>query len=152
MLFLISTVHASNNSPNGFHEIPWGISIEAVADQFEEIEEPCDDSNIKSYRKKNDTLKIGRATADSITYHFWKGKFFGIYATNAGYLGYFLAEISAQLGTPTYSYENRKYLYVWNQDPKVHAGFYGRNFGDFTMYNVDIKREMEIEQPLTVYN
>jgi len=62
---------------DGFGEYKWGTSVEEIGDAL--IPEGSDERrNIEWFTKKNDSLNIGRADLQSITYVFDAGRFVAV--------------------------------------------------------------------------
>ena len=71
-----STRHAKSHSePDGFRGIRWGTEISALGDMEKVEQDESSNSDLAWYRRKGDTLAIGKAELENIFYSFWMGNF-----------------------------------------------------------------------------
>lgn len=63
------------NEPDSFRGIRWGTNFNMLSDT-EVIDR--EDEPLTIYKNKNDKMKIRDAEIEEITYHFYKGRFFGV--------------------------------------------------------------------------
>ena len=75
---------AFQNEPDGFRGIKWGTNISELNDML--VAESGKDTVY--YIRKNDTLKIGNADIDQISYGFYKNRLFVVLVEYNGYLNF----------------------------------------------------------------
>lgn len=75
ILFIgVGQSHAFKNEPPGFRGMQWGSSAEGIEDLYVYN----DAGDFVEYRKKKDNLVFGDAIVESITYCFYKDRFFRV--------------------------------------------------------------------------
>jgi hypothetical protein len=77
-------VFAFQNEPDGFRGIKWGTNIRELNDML--VAESGKDTVY--YIRKNDTLKIGDADIDQISYGFYKNRFYVVLVEYNGFLNF----------------------------------------------------------------
>ena len=89
---------AFQNEPDGFRGIKWGTNISELTDM--RVVETGKDSLY--YVRKNDTVKIGDADIDQISYGFYKSRFFQVLVEYKGYVNFtkLKAILIGQYGKP----------------------------------------------------
>ena len=65
----------SPSEPDGFRGIKWGTEITTLKDMEKVKEDKSSDSDLVWYTRKGDTLAIGKAKLENISYSFWVGNF-----------------------------------------------------------------------------
>lgn len=73
------------NEPDSFRGIKWGTHINTLSDTDSVDRE---DEPFAIYKKKNDTMKIRDAEIEEITYHFYKGRLFGVGISFMGFTNF----------------------------------------------------------------
>jgi len=73
------------NEPDSFRGIRWGTNINMIFDT-EYIDR--EDEPLSIYINKNDKMKIRDAEIKEITYHFYKGRFFGVGISFMGFTNF----------------------------------------------------------------
>lgn len=63
------------NEPDGFRGLKWGTRLSDVASALNFVEE---DSGVKFYSRKGDSLKLGDADVVAVKYGFWQDKFYTV--------------------------------------------------------------------------
>ena len=76
------TALAFQNEPDGFRGTKWGTNISELTDML--VVESGKDTLF--YCRKNDTMKIGDADIDQISYGFYKSRFFQVLVEYKGYV------------------------------------------------------------------
>jgi len=71
----IVTICFAGSEPRSFRGISWGGDFKTVASEMELIK---DDGDSKSYKRKNEKLLIDKIELTSITYIFYKDRFFAV--------------------------------------------------------------------------
>ncbi|MEB3283615.1 MAG: hypothetical protein VKK42_32300 [Lyngbya sp.] len=97
---------ANTNSSDGFRGIPWGTEykkfpfIKEMTKMAPFLANGYEDETI-AFRRKED-LHIGEADIEKLSYHFWKNKFFSVYASARGYYNYkgILDAVKLKYGSP----------------------------------------------------
>jgi hypothetical protein len=79
-IFLIGCFASTRSSkspsdPDGFRGIKWGTEITTLKDMEKVKEDKSSDSDLVWYTRKGDTLAIGKAKLENISYSFWVGNF-----------------------------------------------------------------------------
>ena len=74
LIILVTVPIVAFADADGFRGINWGTNISTLTDMQLVGTDPTY-GGIKKYSRKNDELKIGAATLESIEYGFWQGKF-----------------------------------------------------------------------------
>ncbi|MGO9176873.1 MAG: hypothetical protein ACLQED_12165 [Desulfobaccales bacterium] len=69
------------SEPDGFRGIKWGTDISTLNDM---VYAGTESSEVITYIRKGDVLKIGMANVVKIKYYFYKGKFFEVFIVTAG--------------------------------------------------------------------
>ena len=89
---------AFQNEPDGFRGIKWGTNISELTDML--VAESGKDTLY--YVRKNDTMKIGDADIDQISYGFYKSRFFQVLVEYKGYVNFtkLKAILIGQYGKP----------------------------------------------------
>jgi len=75
---------AFQNEPDGFRGIKWGTNISELNDML--VADSGKDTVY--YIRKNDTLKIGDADIDQISYGFYENRLFVVLVEDDGYLNF----------------------------------------------------------------
>ena len=65
--------------PDGFRGIKWGTEISTLKDMEEVEQDKSSGKDLVWYRRKGDTLGIGKAKLENIFYSFWMGEFEGVW-------------------------------------------------------------------------
>jgi hypothetical protein len=76
---------ASQNEPDGFRGIKWGTNIKNLKDMHPTGEQKQGD---RSYRRTGDKMSIGDASIQTITYTFYKDRFFSVFITYEGWTNF----------------------------------------------------------------
>jgi hypothetical protein len=79
-IFLIGCFASTRSSkspsdPDGFRGIKWGTEITTLKDMEKVKEDKSSDGDLVWYTRKGDTLAIGKAKLENISYSFWVGNF-----------------------------------------------------------------------------
>ena len=72
---LTGSALAFQNEPPGFRDIQWGTDIATLKEEMKLVK---DTGDFKDYKRKNDKMELGDAIVDSITYSFYKDRFFRV--------------------------------------------------------------------------
>ena len=79
-IFLIGCFASTRSSksppePDGFRSIKWGAEITTLKDMEKADQDKSSKSDLVWYTRKGDTLAIGKAKLENISYSFWMGNF-----------------------------------------------------------------------------
>lgn len=79
-IFLIGCFASTRSSkspsePDGFRSIKWGTEITTLKDMEKAEQDKSFKSDLVWYTRKGDTLAIGKAKLENISYSFWMGNF-----------------------------------------------------------------------------
>lgn len=77
LLLSSTSAGAFQNEPDGFRDIKWGTDISTLKD-MEAMPDHPRYGDIKNYRRKGNSLEIGDARLENISYGFWQGKLLGV--------------------------------------------------------------------------
>jgi hypothetical protein len=88
-IFLIGCFASTRSSkspsdPDGFRGIKWGTEISTLRDMEKAEQDKSSKSDLVWYTRKGDTLAIGQAKLENISYSFWMGKFYSVWIDFAG--------------------------------------------------------------------
>jgi len=65
----------SPSEPDGFRSIKWGTEITTLKEMEKAEQDKSSKSDLVWYTRKGDTLAIGKAKLENISYSFWMGNF-----------------------------------------------------------------------------
>jgi hypothetical protein len=79
-IFLIGCFASTRSSkspsePDGFRDIKWGTEITTLKGMEKADQDKSSESDLVWYTRKGDTLAIGKAKLENISYSFWMGNF-----------------------------------------------------------------------------
>jgi hypothetical protein len=79
-IFLIGCFASTRSSkspsePDGFRDIKWGTEITTLKGMEKTDQDKSSESDLVWYIRKGDTLAIGKAKLENISYSFWMGNF-----------------------------------------------------------------------------
>jgi hypothetical protein len=79
LIFPSFKIYAFQNEPDGFRGIKWGTNIKDLPEMGTPTATGSDNSQF--YARKDDKLKIGDADLESLSYLFYKDRFFSVFIT-----------------------------------------------------------------------
>jgi hypothetical protein len=113
MMLLPLTAYAFKNEPEGFRGIAWDDDQILHAEYLEQTDQ---DGAYTTYKRKDDSMKIGGAELSSVSYGFKDGKFvMVIIRTEPGNNSAFIAAFREQFGSGK---KPNRYIdnYIWDGD------------------------------------
>jgi len=73
--FAFTRASKSPSESDGFRDIKWGTEITTLKDMKKADQDKSSESDLVWYIRKGDTLAIGKAKLENISYSFWMGNF-----------------------------------------------------------------------------
>lgn len=117
LIGLIHITYAFQNEPNKFRGIKWGQCLANVKGMVQVG--PPDDLGVSSFKRKNEQLKIGSSSIDSIEYYAFDGKFYflSIDVTRRNDFNKLVQNYIDLYGSPQYESENLlARSWIWKSD------------------------------------
>jgi len=114
---LIHIACAFQNEPDKFRGIKWGQRLANVKGMVQV--EPPDDLGVSSFKRKNEHLKIGSSSIDTIEYYAFDGKFYflNIDVTLRNDFNKLVQNYIDLYGSPQYESENLlARSWIWKSD------------------------------------
>ena len=154
MMFVLATISLFAdpvlpfpNEPEDFRGIKWGASINEIPDMV--LVEDAGD--LKFYERKNENRKIGSAIVDTVSYGFYKNRFFWVQVLFNGGLNFpGLKQNLTQLHGKGTRLNQREEEYFWFGDSVTLYLVYraDRKKGEFWFAYEPIRKEKEGEQEI----
>ena len=113
-----------STSFEGFREYKWGTSIENVKNEL--VSKGVDEKrHVEWFNKNNETLKIGKADLESISYIFQDGNFIAVSIISKGKSNYaaLLKELETHYGKPE---SEKPDSFTWDLEHATVLFSYGR--------------------------
>lgn len=128
------------SEPDGFRGLKWGTDISTLSD----MEYHKTGGDIQIYVKKNDELKMGKATLEKIEYDFWRGKFYGVHIYTRGYTNWVALKnaVFKKYGKGFQGNKNiEKYDWSGKKTEMMLNYFKSSENGTFIMFSIEMEKQ-----------